>query len=112
MTQNYINGFFTKCAERKVPYDLAVALYKRAAGPVAVPAPAAKPSPVKAVKGPYVQPAAGAAPSPSPVPKKVLPTPNDAVKKIRDILAERRAKKVPAVKAASVEKTPVPAPTK
>ena len=110
MTQNYINGFFTKCAERKVPYDLAVALYKRAAGPVAAPAPAPKPSPVKAVKGPYVQPAAGAAPSPSPVPKRVFSIPNAAVKKIRGIFAERRAKKVPAVKAAPVKKTPVHTP--
>lgn len=30
MTQNYINGFFTKCAERKVPYEMAVAMYKKA----------------------------------------------------------------------------------
>lgn len=31
MTQNYVNGFFTKCAELKVPYDAAVAMYKVAA---------------------------------------------------------------------------------
>jgi hypothetical protein len=30
MTQNYVNGFFTKCAEQRVPYDIAVALYKKA----------------------------------------------------------------------------------
>ena len=32
MTQDYVNGFFTKCAENKVPYDLAVSMYKHAAG--------------------------------------------------------------------------------
>lgn len=50
MTQEYINGFFTKCAESKLPYELAVELYKKAAGCGSAPAkadpstPSAKPA--------------------------------------------------------------------
>lgn len=54
MTQNYVNGFFTKCAECRVPYDLAVALYKRAEGEKLRTGPAIRP--MGPVKGPVSKP--------------------------------------------------------
>lgn len=77
MTQNYINGFFTKCAEHKVPYDLAVALYKRATGCGG--APATKAAPAPATK----KPDAG---------KVSVQTPKAGLAKLKGIFAERKAK--------------------
>ena len=81
MTQNYINGFFTKCAEHKVPYDLAVVLYKRATGCGG--APAHKAAPASATKKPAVG-------------KAAVPTLKGGIAKLKGILAERKAKKQPA----------------
>lgn len=77
MTQNYVNGFFTKCAELKVPYEMAVAMYKHATGCGG--APASKAAPAPATK----KPAAG---------KVAVQTPNAGLAKLKGILAERKAK--------------------
>lgn len=77
MTQNYVNGFFTKCAEHKVPYEMAVAMYKHATGCGG--APAAKAAPAPATK------------QPGPV-KAGVPTPKAGLAKLKGILAERKAK--------------------
>lgn len=40
---NYSSGFFRKCAEYRIPYDMAVAMYKAAATPAPAQAPAPAP---------------------------------------------------------------------
>lgn len=80
MTQNYVNGFFTKCAERKVPYEMAVAMYKKAAGCGGAPA---KKAPAQATKQPGTV-------------KAGVPTPKAGLSKLKGILAERKAKAQPA----------------
>ena len=47
MTQAYVNGFFTKCAQAGVPYDLAVRMIKAADNQTTPPASAtANPNPI------------------------------------------------------------------